>query len=450
MPRLVSLALAVLPLVPLAASAAPAPPDARRIHERFAAYVKPLVDLDIFQGTVLFARGDRIVYEQGYGPADLEHGVANSPASVFRIASLSKPLTEVAIGTLMEQGKLALDDPLAKFLPDFPRGKEITIEMLLAHRAGIPNVNSLPYDEEAPGGTNTLDSLVRRIARMPLDFEPGARRRYSNGGYAVLAKVIERASGASYPEYMARAVFAPLEMTQTRHEEDGSLVPHRACGYMARPDARHGQMLPPFQQMDTKEGGGSLVSTAGDLHRFLRAMNRDNVIRATTWRKLFPPDSTQSFQGRCPGYNLWMIRDFAHDADVVMLANDYSCGNAADIGAALLSIGLGGSVAPPVWRADLPADSARCARFAGFYRAPAGALPYGEGPFEVRWTREGLRLFESGTPIDYLLPQADGSFLARTYWSEVRFPGGAEAHAPSASIRPLWFTGPAVVASRVE
>ena len=449
--RLAVLALVLLPLLSRSSAAASSPPpDVRRIGMEFSTYVKPLIDLDIFQGTVLFARGDRVVYEQGFGPADLEHGIRNSPESVFRIASLSKPLTEVALGTLIEQGRLSLDDKLAKFLPDFPRGDEITLDMIRTHRAGIPSLNSIPFDEEAPGGTNTLDSLVRKIASLPLDFAPGSKRRYSNGGYALLARVIERASGTTYAEYMRRAVFAPLGMTHTRHEEDGSLVMHRAIGLMAARDHRHGLVLPPFQQMVTKQGGGSLISTAGDLHRFLRAMGRDDVIHVATWNLLFPPDSTWAFQGRCPGFNLYMVRDFAHDADAVMLANNYSCGNAADVGEALLAIGLGRSPAPPTWRADLPADSARCARFVGDYRAPSGALPYGEGPYQVRWRNDGLELFQNGTPIDYMLPQPDGSFLLRTYWSIVTFPAGDEARSPSASFRPLWFTGPPVVATRVE
>jgi CubicO group peptidase (beta-lactamase class C family) len=452
MSRLVPSLLLLITLTPFATPAGAAPaaaPTQAQIAARFSAWVKPLVDLDVFQGTVLFARGDRIVYEQGFGPADLEHGVANSPESVFRIASLSKPLTEVALGTLIEQGKIALSDPLSKYLPDFPRGGEITIDMLRNHRAGIPNMNSIPFDEEAPA-PNTLDSLVRRIARTPLDFAPGTTRRYSNGGYAILAKVIERASGTSYADYMQRAVFTPLGMKSTRHEQDGSLVMHRACGYMAAADRRHGQVLPPFQQMMTKQGGGSLISTTGDLHRFLRAMGRDNVIRVATWNTLFPPDSTQAFQGRCPGYNLYIVRDFARDADVVMLSNNYSCGMAADIGQALLEIGLGGTPAPPAWRADLATDSAKCARLIGDYRAPAGALPYGEGPFEVRWRDGGLMLDFHGSPVDYMLPQPDGSFLLRTYWSEVRFPAGDGAPSATASFRPLWYTRDPVVATRVE
>jgi len=440
-------------LVLAACLAAPAPAtpakETRPIRGRVDAYLAPVVALDIFQGTILLARGDRILLEQGYGFANVEHSIPNSPRSVFRIASLSKVATDVALGTLVESGKIRLEDPLSRFLPEFPRGAEITLDLLRNHRAGIPSLNSIPFDEEAHA-LNTLDSMVRVIAKHPLDFEPGARRSYSNGGYAVLARVIEAASGMSYADYLRQAVFTPLGMTHTRHEADGDLVPNRASGVMASQERRHGFVAPPFQQMATKTGGGSLISTTGDLHRLLRAMYRDNVVRAGTWWTLFPrSDSTYSFQGRCPGYNVYMVRDFAIDADVVMLANNYSCGMAGDIGNALLRIAAGEAASPPAWRADLPFDSVRCARYVGDYRAPAGQLPYGDGPFEVRWRNGGLVLSVEGAPKDFLLPQPDGSFLLRNFWSEMRFPQDDETPSPRATLRPLWFRGEGVAVERV-
>src|SRR5262245_2597742 len=277
-------------------SSAAAPP----LEASVDAYLRPYLDLNVFQGVVLVARGDRILLEKGYGYANVELAVRNTPDRVFRIASLTKPFTQVALGRLVEEKRLALSDPLARYLPDFPNGDRITLEMLRTHKAGIPNLNSIPFDEEARG-SNTLDSLVRLLARQPLTFEPGSRTRYSNGGYALLGAVIEKVTGMSYGDYLARAVLGPLALTHTRHEADGTLVPNRAYGYTVSGGDRRVLVTPPFQEMNTKTGGGSLVSTAGDLHRFLRAMNRDNVIRAATWKLLFGDDSTFSYQGRCTG-----------------------------------------------------------------------------------------------------------------------------------------------------
>src|SRR5262245_39950618 len=366
--RALFLSALLLAAAPRVAAAAGPPPGsntavlasgaaAQKLDARIDAYLQPYVALDLFQGAVLVARGDRVLLEKGYGLANVELNVRNTPAQVFRIAALTKIFTEVLLGRLAEQKRLDLDSPLSRYLPGFPNGDSITVEMLRLHRAGIPNMNSIPFDEEA-SEPNTLDSLVRVIAKTPLDFTPGSRRRYSNGGYAVLAAVVEKVTGKRYGEALAEQVLAPLGLTHTREEADGMIVPTRAYGYTASSRSRHGLELPPFQQMATKSGGGSLVSTAGDLHLFLRAMDTEKPIRAATWRKLFPPDSVFSYQGRCPGFNVYMGRDFVHDADVVVLCNDYAAGMVGDVGADLMAMAGGRDVPKPRWRVDVKLDSA--------------------------------------------------------------------------------------------
>jgi len=401
-------------------------------------YLAPLIDLDLFQGVVLVARGDQVVLAKGYGFANVELGVRNTTNQVFRIASLSKPFTQVALGTLIESGKLAPSDPLSKFFPAFPHGDRITIELLMNHRAGVPNMNSIPYDEES-SIPNTLDSLVRTIAQRPLDFEPGTRRRYSNGGYAVLARVIEQASGMSYSDYLERAVFAPLGLTHTHHETDPMLIMGRAYGYAPPPDRRHGLVPAPFQQMATKTGGGSLVSTAGDLLLLLRAAHTDRVLRRATWQSLLPlSDSTLAFQGRCPGFNVYMQRNFATDISVIVLANNYAAGMVANVASSLDSLATGARVRPPAWRADLTTDAEQAREWVGRYRPPAGALPYGDGPYEVRWQNGELVVAQRGVAMDVLVPQGNGTFLLRNAWSRMRLATGADGQ-PIATLQPLWF-----------
>jgi CubicO group peptidase (beta-lactamase class C family) len=181
-------------LLVAACGAAPAtspPTAARGLAAEVDAYLAPLAAIHVFQGAVLVARGDSIVLAKGYGLANLELGIPNTAARVFRIASLSKVFTQVALGKLVDDGKLALTDPLSHFLPGHAHGDRITLEMLRTHRAGIPNENSIPYDEEA-SAPNTLARLVDKLMGRPLEFEPGARSGYSNGGYALLAAVIEK------------------------------------------------------------------------------------------------------------------------------------------------------------------------------------------------------------------------------------------------------------------
>src|SRR5262245_14512086 len=159
MPRVwIALALIAVSAWPVSAAERPVTNDPA-MEKAAAAYVQPLSELDLFQGAVLVARGDKVVLEKGYGFANLELGVRNTPRQVFRIASLSKPFTEVALGRLVEEGRISLSDPLSRYLPTFPHGQSITLEMLRTHKAGIANMNSIPFDEEA-SQPNTLDSLV--------------------------------------------------------------------------------------------------------------------------------------------------------------------------------------------------------------------------------------------------------------------------------------------------
>jgi hypothetical protein len=227
------------------------------------------------------------------------------------------------------------------------------------------------------------------------------------------------------------------------------LIPQRAYGYVPGAERRHGLEVAPFQEMVTKTGGGSLVSTAGDLHRFLRAFYREDVLRSATWRTLFPPrDSTVAFQGRCPGFNLYMERDLAHDIDVIVLANNYAAGMVADVGDALAKLARGEGVAPPPWKGDLAADSLAVRRWLGAYRVPAGSLPYGDGPFVMKWKNGGVVVSNGGAALDFLLPQGAGKYLARNAWSEltVEERGGD----PVLALRPLWFTTKPIVLERIS
>ena len=440
-------ALALLLSAPAAAHAAPA--QAPRLEPAVDAYLRPLVDLDLFQGAILIARGDQILLEKGYGFANLELQVRNTPAQVFRIASLTKPFTEVALGRLVEEGRLDFAAPLSRYVPGFPNGDRITIEMLRTHRAGIANLNSIPYDEEARH-PNTLDSLVRVLAAQPLSFEPGSRRGYSNGGYALLGHVIERITGRPYADHLQSAVLRPLGLADTRHEADQMLIPNRAYGYTPSPDERGVMVVAPFQEMATKTGGGSLVSTVRDLHRFMRAMYGSKVLKPETWRLLFPPDSVQAFQGRCPGFNVLMRREFTDDVVVVVLSNDYATGMAWDIGVALVAIARGLEVAAPPWRNGAGPDSARAAAFIGTWRPPAGALPLGDGSYAIRWHKHALAAFRDGTPFDVLIPQGDGAFLLRNAWSELRFVPPAAGPGSKVTMRALWQRRDPVVLERVD
>jgi CubicO group peptidase (beta-lactamase class C family) len=394
------------------------------------ALVAPLVELGVFSGAVAVAEGERIVLERHYGLADVEHGIPNRRETVFRIASVSKPFTRALIGVLADREIIQLDESVSRWLPALPSSGTITVRMLLDHRAGIPNINSLVFDEEAVG-PNTLAALVDSITKRPLDYPPGTRRSYSNGGYAVLARLIEIAGGMSYDSLLTREVLLPLGMLSTRHEPTGGIVLNSARGYMPSPEVHGRMVLAPFQEMDTKTGGGSLVSTVDDLITWMRAIGRSSIVSDSMWTALFPAkDSLLGFQGRAPGFNAYVEHDRRRDRTTVVLANNYAAGMVSDLAAAADSIAAGRTPPRLPVTGEVKVPLSKLRDLAGFYMIPAGTLPVPPGSrIELRLVRDHLVAYLSAAPLDVLIPQGNGRFLARALWSMIEAPrdGAAES-----------------------
>ena len=202
-------ALAAVIAVDARAEPAADPPS---LEQRVERYLQPYRDIGHLSGTLLIARGDEVVYEKSFGLADREHGVANTPRTRFGIGSVNKPMTIVILARLVEMEKLALDDKLIEYLPDFPRADEITVGDLLRHSAGIPHRVTEPLDETRP---QTPASMVELAARRDLVFEPGSDSVYSSAGFSVLARVLELAAGKPYAELLAEHVLRPAGMADT-------------------------------------------------------------------------------------------------------------------------------------------------------------------------------------------------------------------------------------------
>ncbi|HJR54914.1 MAG TPA: serine hydrolase domain-containing protein [Gemmatimonadota bacterium] len=398
-------------------------------------YVAPLVDLDVFSGVILVARGDDIVVSRAYGLAEREFDIPVAVDHAFRIASISKSFTRVLAGRLSERGILRLDDPLARWLPEFPAADRITIRHLLDHRAGVPSINSLPFDEEA-FAPNSLAALVDSIARMPLDFEPGTSESYSNGGYAVLALALEKAAGTPYPELLDAEVLRPLALERTRHEREGEIVPRLARGYEPSPDGFGRMRHAPFQQMMTKTGGGSLVSTAHDLHRWASALGRDPILSASTWAELFP-EANIALTGRNPGYNAALLRDGEWIA--VVLANNYAAGAAADVAEAAIRLASGEPAETLPVVAPIAPLAEELVPLAGTYALPDGILPLPPGT-KVEIERSGDELVASlaGVPVDVLVPQGNRTFLLRMLWSTATFDEPVDGRSEGFEVRALY------------
>ncbi len=169
------------------------------------AYLRPFVETNSFSGVVHAARGERELFRKGYGMASYELGVPNAPETRFHIASVSKSFTAAAILLLEERGKLNTSDAISKLVPDYPNGDKIQLEHLLTHGSGIPNVNELPEYRLISRFPQTAAELVALFRDKRLEFEPGARFRYSNSNYNVLALVTSARSSPASPRFRPRS-----------------------------------------------------------------------------------------------------------------------------------------------------------------------------------------------------------------------------------------------------
>jgi CubicO group peptidase (beta-lactamase class C family) len=177
--------------------------------------------------SVAVLRGDSIVLARGYGYANVEHHVPATDSTVYEVGSVSKQFTAAAVVMLAEQGRLSLDDPIVRLLPEgsavWPR---VTIRHLLTHTSGIPQDTMPDWRRDY-----TEDELVRSAAAQPLDFEPGDRESYSSIGYALLGIIIHRVTGVFWGDFVRDHIFRPLGMATARLNSDADIVPNRAAGH---------------------------------------------------------------------------------------------------------------------------------------------------------------------------------------------------------------------------
>ena len=210
--------------------------------------------------------------QPGYGMANLEHDVPNTPQTKFRLGSITKQFTAMAILILQERGKLKVEDKVKKYLPDAPKAwDEITIHHLLTHTSGIPNYTAYPEFLKTLPVRVTLKELIAKFKDKPLDFKPGEKFRYSNSGYVVLGQIIEKVSGKNYASFLKEAIFDPLG--DERHglrQRHAPILKHRASGYTRR----LGIVLTncDYLDMSIPHAAGALYSTVEDLLKWDQAL----------------------------------------------------------------------------------------------------------------------------------------------------------------------------------
>ncbi|QCW28460.1 beta-lactamase family protein [Lysobacter enzymogenes] len=282
--------LSGLALAPVPASAAAPAPAATRAAED--AELRALADRLLVQNApegapgiaVLVARGDRVLYRGARGLAEVELGVPLSPDQVFRIGSVTKQFAAAGLLKLVEAGKVGLDDPLSKYVKDYPNGDAIQVRQLLDHTSGVKSYTGIDgYMHESIKRELNTAQLIAVFKDLPADFAPGQDYRYNNSGYVLLGAVIEAASGRPWHEYLRETLLQPLGLAHTRYGDVRTLIPGMVAGYARR----DGAVLPmAFLDMSQPHAAGALVSTLDDLWRWNRALHGGRVLSAQYYREM--------------------------------------------------------------------------------------------------------------------------------------------------------------------
>ncbi len=260
---------------------------AQDIESKVDEYIDAYMKMGMFSGSILIAQNGKILISKGYGMANYEHDVPNTPQTKFRIASMTKQFTAAAIMQLQEKGLLSVNDPIIKYIPDYPEtGKEITIHHLLTHTSGIPNFTSLPEYEKTMMLPSPVEKSIELFKYKPLEFAPGERFKYCNSGYLVLGYIIEKISGKSYEEYMQENIFQPLNMKDTGCDQHSTVLKHRAAGYALTED---GLVNASYIDITVPHAGGALYSTVEDLYKWDRALYTEKLVKKSSLEKMFTP-----------------------------------------------------------------------------------------------------------------------------------------------------------------
>jgi D-alanyl-D-alanine carboxypeptidase len=269
------------------------------LEAKIDSLLSPVFKLDTPGAAIIVMKDGKPLLRKAYGTANLELGVAMEPDHVFRIGSMTKQFTAVAVLMLMEQGKLALNDPITKFLPDYPVGKRmITVEHLLTHTSGIKSYTDLPEWLPLQRKDMTVSELIALSKDKPAEFQPGERWSYCNSGYVLLGAIIEKAAATSYETFLQKNIFEPLGLKHTCYDNTMRIIPGRIPGY--GPGGTNGFVNADYLSMTQPYAAGSLLSTVDDLAAWNEALLAGKLIKRETLEKAWTDHKLKD--GSATGY----------------------------------------------------------------------------------------------------------------------------------------------------
>jgi len=411
----------------------PKPGGGEPIRAAVDAFMTPYVESGNFSGAVLITSESGVLADAAYGDSVPGYGVANTPRTRFQIGSISKTFTASSILILAQRGFLDLDDPVARFLPEFPNGEEITIHHLLSHTSGLPRFVFQPDYVDRSKRHHTASDLVAWVSELPTVAPPGERAAYSNANYAVLAAIVEQVSGMDYPAFLESEIFGVLGLDDTGLARGaGEIVPGLAAGF--QPVGRTGFEKARFFDYTSAIGAGAVFSTTHDLNRWYRQLrsgvlldqdhlrllfSRDAAAETYAWRITefagHPAVSAQGWDGVGFSGKLLHLEDI--DLMVVVLCNLNVSSITSEIVDNLASIALG-TEAEMLQIVTTPGNPNDAESLAGIYRfGPDFYVPNAT----IEFVEDQGELTVNGFQPGALLRVGEGEFIHRQHWIRVVF-----------------------------
>jgi CubicO group peptidase (beta-lactamase class C family) len=400
-----------------------------------------------FMGTVLVAKGDQVLLSKGYGSANLEWSIPNTPSTKFRLGSLTKQFTAASILLLEQQGKLKTDDLVKKYVPNAPAAWDrMTIFNVLTHTAGIPNFTSFPDYPTFSLSAMTPEKLVGTFLTKPLDFQPGEQWSYSNSGYALLGYLIEKVSGQTYEKFLQENIFTPLAMKDSGYDSNTAVITRRAMGYNAPPNGAIANAG--YVHMSVPFSAGALYSTTEDLLKWEQGLFGGKVISTRSLEKMTTPFKNNyafgvgvqtvnghklvDHNGGIQGFNTHLSYYPNDKLTVAVLSNLTGNGPAPDqMAPQLAQVAFGDNVTLLSERKEITLTPAILDRYRGIYKM---AVPPG-GTMIVAGEGNQLSTQLVGQPPLPIFAQSETMFFAKAVDAQIEFPAtAANAKAPQLTL----------------
>ncbi len=255
---------------------------------------------NMFCGSVLIAKDGKTLLSKGYGMANYSYNVPNTNTTKFKLASVSKQFTAMAIMMLQEKGKLSTDDKLSKYVTDYPLGDKITLHNLLTHTSGIVDFTGLPIYDSIMTLPHTVMQEFNYVRKLPLEFAPGEKFKYSNTGYILLSYIIEKVSGKNYGDFIKENIFASLGMKNSGLYTNSEVLKNVAVGYT---DNNGTLEQATYVDMSIPSGAGALYSTVEDMYLWDRSWYTEKLVKKSTLDKMIIPYKDTYAYG-------WMIDNY--------------------------------------------------------------------------------------------------------------------------------------------